>query len=79
MITKLLTHNNRTGQSHVRGGFINVDDDVHTDRSVPIPDPHSLRHMPLLNYKIKLLSNPAEPIKRRSILLNTEPFLLEIT
>src|SRR4030067_2828153 len=78
MITKFLADNHRTGQSYVGGGPVNVYDNIHAYRSVPVSNPHALSHMPLPNNKVKLLRNPTEPLKASSILIHIKPFLLEI-
>src|SRR4030066_1936828 len=78
MITKLFTDDHRTGQSYVGGGPVNVYDNIHTYRSVPVSNPHALSHMTLPNNKVKLLRNPTEPLKTGSILIHINTFLLEI-
>ena len=78
MVAEFVTHDYRARQPHVRGSFVNVYDNVNAYRSLPIPDPDSLSSMSFLDYQIKFLSDPAEPIKRRRVHLNLVPFLLEI-
>jgi hypothetical protein len=78
MVAEFVTHDYRARQPHIRGSLVNVYDNVNAYRSLPIPDPDSLSSMPLLDYQIKFLSDPTEPIKSRCVYLNLVPFLLEI-
>jgi hypothetical protein len=78
MIAELFTHDNRARQPHIRRSLVNVYDDVNTYRPLPIPDPYALSSVTLLNYHIKFLGDPAEPLERRRVHLNLVAFLLEI-
>jgi DNA-directed RNA polymerase subunit RPC12/RpoP len=78
VVAKLVANDYRARQLNVGGGFVNVYDDVHAYRSFPIPDPDSLRRASFLDDQVKLLSDSAETLKRRSVHFDFVALLLEV-
>jgi len=78
MAAELSAYDDRTRKSNIRRRLVDVYYDVNAYGSVPVPYPNSLGHMSFLNYKVKLLRDPAEALKRRLILLYLIPILLEV-